>query len=66
MKIKDVIYAVGRSGFFNRDLAAIKAGARADGFAYQGKPLSPGFEKIVAPSATTSNWLFFPETASAS
>jgi methylaspartate ammonia-lyase len=49
MKIKDVIYAVGRSGFFNRDLAAIKAGVRADGFAYPGKPLSPGFEKIVQP-----------------
>jgi methylaspartate ammonia-lyase len=36
MKIADVVYATGRSGFFNRDLAAIKAGARADGFAYPG------------------------------
>jgi len=31
MQIRDVIPVVGRSGFFNRDLAAVKAGARADG-----------------------------------
>ena len=54
MKIKDVIYSVGRSGFFNRDLAAIKAGARADGFAYPGKPMSPGFAKIVQPGTAIS------------
>jgi len=33
-QVQDVIPVVGRSGFFNRDLAAVKAGARADGFAY--------------------------------
>jgi len=54
MKINDVIYSVGRSGFFNRDLAAIKAGARADGFAYPDKPVSPGFEKIVQPGTAIS------------
>ena len=47
MKIKEVIPVAARSGFFNRDLAAVKAGARADGFAYPGAPLSPGFQKIV-------------------
>src|SRR5271166_5951142 len=54
MKIKEVIPVVGRSGFFNRDLAAIKAGARADGFAYPGPPLSPGFQKIVQPGTAIS------------
>src|SRR4029077_8464593 len=54
MQIRDVIPVVGRSGFFNRDLAAVKAGARADGFAYPGKPLSPGFEKIVQPGTAIS------------
>src|SRR5215813_2390089 len=54
VKIRDVIPVVGRSGFFNRDLAAVKAGARADGFAYPGKPISPGFEKIVQPGTALS------------
>ena len=54
MKIKDVISVAGRSGFFNRDLAAIKMGARADGFAYPGRPVSPGFDKIVQPGAAIS------------
>ena len=53
MNIRDVIPVVGRSGFFNRDLAAVKAGARADGFAYPGKPLSPGFTNIVQPGTAT-------------
>jgi methylaspartate ammonia-lyase len=57
MKIKDVIPVVGRSGFFNRDLAAVKAGARADGFAYPGKPVSAGFEKIVQPGNAISMML---------
>src|SRR5690348_9076966 len=54
MKIADVVCAAGRSGFFNRDLAAVKAGARADGFAYPGAPVSPGFAKIVQPGTAIS------------
>src|ERR1700730_3183111 len=61
MKINDVVYSVGRSGFFNRDLAAIKAGARADGFAYPGKPVSPGFEKIVQPGTAISVMLLLDD-----
>jgi len=61
MKIKDVIPVVGRSGFFNRDLAAIKAGARADGFAYPGSPLSPGFQKIVQPGTAISVMLLLDD-----
>jgi methylaspartate ammonia-lyase len=54
MKIKQVICAAGRSGYMHRDLMAIKAGARQDGFLYHGKPLSPGFTKIVEPATTVS------------
>ena len=61
MKIKDVIPVVGRSGFFNRDLAAVKAGARADGFAYLGKPVSPGFEQIVQPGTAISVMLLLDD-----
>jgi methylaspartate ammonia-lyase len=61
MKIKDVIPVAGRSGFFNRDLAAIKAGAQADGFAYPGTPLSPGFKKIVQPGTAISVMLLLDD-----
>jgi methylaspartate ammonia-lyase len=61
MKIADVVCAVGRSGFFNRDLAAIKAGARADGFAYPGSPISPGFTKIVQPGTAISVMLLLDD-----
>ena len=61
MKIKDVIPVAARSGFFNRDLAAIKAGARADGFAYPGSPLSPGFKRIVQPGTAISVMLLLDD-----
>ena len=61
MKIKEVVSVVGRSGFFNRDLAAIKAGARADGFAYPGAPLSPGFKRIVQPGTAVSVMLLLDD-----
>jgi methylaspartate ammonia-lyase len=61
MNIKDVIPVVGRSGFFNRDLAAVKAGARADGFAYPGAPLSPGFKRIVQPGTAISVMLLLDD-----
>src|SRR5262249_42956821 len=54
MKIADVIAVADRAGFFNRDLAAVKAGAKADGFAYPGKPVSPGFTRIVQPGTAIS------------
>lgn len=61
MRIKDVICVVGRSGFFNRDLAAVKAGAQADGFAYPGEPISPGFRKIVQPGTAISVMLLLDD-----
>jgi methylaspartate ammonia-lyase len=61
MNIADIICAIGRAGFFNRDLAAIKAGARADGFAYPGKPVSPGFDRIVQPGTAISVMLLLAD-----
>src|SRR5262249_32704734 len=54
MNIADVIAVAGRAGFFNRDLAAVKSGAKADGFAYPGRPVSSGFTRIVQPGTAIS------------
>ena len=51
MKIKEVLYTVCESGLFNKDLMAMKAGAKADGFTYIGEPVTPGFKRIVQPGA---------------
>src|SRR5262249_23623970 len=40
---------------------AIKAGARAAGFAYSGSPLSPGFQKIVQPGTAISVMLLLDD-----
>jgi methylaspartate ammonia-lyase len=47
MKVRDVVYVVGLSGYFNKDLVAVKAGARANGTFYEGPPLTPGYTNIV-------------------
>ncbi|HOJ92250.1 MAG TPA: methylaspartate ammonia-lyase [Dictyoglomaceae bacterium] len=46
MKIKEVVYSIGLSGFYFDDQRAIKAGAKEDGFAYRGVPLTTGFESV--------------------
>ena len=46
MKIKKVICAKGRTGFFFDDQRAIKKGARADGSAYIGEPVTAGFKAV--------------------
>src|SRR3977135_3764649 len=61
MNIADVIAVSGRAGFFNRDLAAVKPGAKADGFAYPGKPVSPGFTRIVQPGKAISVMLLLDD-----
>ena len=61
MNIADVIAVSGRAGFFNRDLAAVKAGAKADGFAYPGKPVSSGFTRIVQPGNAISVMLLLED-----
>jgi methylaspartate ammonia-lyase len=54
MMIRDVLCAIGCSGYFNKDLAAIKKGPKADGFTYLGKPTTPGFRSIVQPGEAIS------------
>src|SRR6266404_9863344 len=61
MNIADVIAVSGRAGFFNRDLAAVKTGAKADGFAYSGKPVSSGFTRIVQPGKAISVMLLLED-----
>jgi len=46
MKIKNVICAPGRTGFFFDDQKAIKTTAQADGNAYIGTPVTPGFTHV--------------------
>ncbi|MCL2217572.1 MAG: methylaspartate ammonia-lyase [Defluviitaleaceae bacterium] len=46
MKIKDIICAPGRTGFFFDDQKAIKTTAIADGNAYTGEPCTPGFSRV--------------------
>jgi len=55
MKVKEVICAAGRSGYMHRDLVAIKSGtAIPDGSLYKGKPMSPGFTRIIEPATIIS------------
>jgi len=54
MKIRKVICAAGRSGYMHRDLAAMKGGAKQDGFIFHGKPVSPGFRRIAEPATIIS------------
>lgn len=46
MKISKVICAKGRTGFFFDDQRAIKGGAKADGSAYVGEPVTDGFTAV--------------------
>jgi methylaspartate ammonia-lyase len=46
MKIEKVLAAPGLTGFYFDDQLAIKEGAVADGAAYRGRPLTPGFSEV--------------------
>lgn len=46
MHIERVLCAPGRTGFFFDDQKAIKGGAAADGSAYRGDPVTPGFSAV--------------------
>lgn len=54
MKIKRVLTSVGLTGFYMDDKAAIRAGAKMDGFVYLGAPLTPGFERVRQPGESVS------------
>ena len=46
MKIKDIVCAAGKTGFFFDDQKAIKAGAKGDGAFYEGAPMTEGFTSV--------------------
>jgi methylaspartate ammonia-lyase len=54
MKIADVVLAVGTSGYFHKDMLAIKAGAKADGFLFHGPVVQSGLKAIVEPATVIS------------
>jgi methylaspartate ammonia-lyase len=54
MKIQEVVYSVGLSGYFNKDLLAVKAGAKPNGTFLEGKPLTAGYTQIVQAGAVIS------------
>lgn len=49
MKIKRVVTTNGLHGYIHKDLAAIKAGGKPDGFFFHGKTVTEGFGAIVQP-----------------
>ncbi|CAA9407778.1 MAG: Methylaspartate ammonia-lyase [uncultured Ramlibacter sp.] len=54
MKIADVVFVAGLSGYFNKDLQAVKAGAKPNGTFLEGKPLTSGYTQIVQAGAIIS------------
>ena len=54
MKIKEVVCAAGRSGYYFDDQAAIKHGAINDGFSYSGEVITPGYKSIRQPGESVS------------
>lgn len=46
MKIVNLVCSKGRTGFYFDDQRAIKGGAKADGSAYIGQPVTPGFTAV--------------------
>ncbi len=46
MKIIDVIVSAGLTGFYFDDQKAIKQGAKQNGFAYDGEPITPSFNAV--------------------
>ena len=62
MNIKDVIPVEGRSGFFNRDLGRDQGRApRPTASPIPGRPVSPGFTKIVQPGTAISVMLLLDD-----
>lgn len=47
MKIADVLFSTGMSGFFNYDYQALRLGGDRDGFVFRGEALTEGFDSPV-------------------
>ena len=62
-RISDVICVIGRSGYFHKDLAAARAGARPNGLGFDGAPRTPGFARIVEPGEIISVMLVLDDAS---
>ena len=54
VEIENVVVSTGLSGFYADDKAAIKAGAKENGFVYDGDPVTRGFTSIRMPGHSAS------------
>ncbi|MDJ0105284.1 methylaspartate ammonia-lyase [Rhodococcus erythropolis] len=54
MKIDKVLVVATETAYYSDDQAAIRAGARQDGFLYVGEPRTPGFDAIRQPGSAAS------------
>ena len=61
MYIEKVLTAQGMAGYYNKDLAAIKAGARPDGFVFRDPPITPGFHAVTQPGEALSIMLLLSD-----
>jgi methylaspartate ammonia-lyase len=61
MKIKKALAVEGFGGFFWDDQAAIKKGAKRNGFTYFGNPVTPGFYAMRQPSEAVSIMLILDD-----
>jgi methylaspartate ammonia-lyase len=61
MKIAKLICATGISGYFNKDLAAVRQGARQEGFGYIDPPVTPGFAAVIQPGEVLSVMLLLED-----
>src|SRR5687768_5712876 len=50
MSIERALVVPTWGGYFNDDLAAIRAGAKREGFTYVGDPVTPGFSRVRHPT----------------
>ena len=61
MKIAGLLCAAGRSGYFNKDLAAVRGGARQEGFGYIDPPVTAGFRQVIQPGEALSVMLLLED-----
>ena len=61
MIISNVICSTGVSGYFNKDLAAVRQGARQRGFGYIDPPVTPGFDQVIQPGEVLSVMLLLED-----
>jgi methylaspartate ammonia-lyase len=61
MYIEKILSCKGLSGYYNKDLQAIKAGATPDGFVFRDPPVTRGFHAITQPGEALSVMLILSD-----